>query len=415
MGALTARAEVLTLKEAVQRALENSPTIVAERATLQIRKSERENAGARWFPSLDLISNHGVQKSSPGLPNDPWVSSFGLSLTENLYDNHETITQQKITSLNEEIAQISNTRAKEQLSLDVAAEFYRFSLAKELIALKQQQLELIKKQFVSVSSQYKQGMGTRKDFLRLSTQVKRGEIELRNAENSALGSSVELRRLIGADIQSEVGFQPLSSTEALPVVPTAPPAIEKLFDVQMADKRRAVGPLNVYLAQRKYWPQLNLKSEAYYRNSDYLGPSAGFGANENYGWSAALQLSFNLLDWGIRDRDIQIARSGALIQEADLQKAKLQGNAQLKRLMLDIGQLKRNYDLARELRAAEEETYKVIRGDYEQGKVPYLDLITALKDFLESRSQVLTAHFGLLEAIAKHQFYGGELYETVTR
>jgi outer membrane protein TolC len=412
----------LSLKETLRYAVSHAPELDTARRQLQIREAEISNARAKFLPSLDATSTHGVQTTNvmfPATPpltdisygSNPWVSQAGITLAENLYDNHQSITNLKISNIQSEAAALLLIQIREQLCLNLVQEFYRYSLAKKVSELKTQQLSLIQKELDSVQNQYRDALRTRKDFLRLKIQAQRADIDRRNAENTVKKSVFELRRLAGAPPEDPLDFEVAELPAEASKIPQHPPELKKTPEYLVAAKQFEVSPLQTYLAEREYWPQINLTSQANVQTIGYLGASADNPATEPYSASVLLTVNFNLWDWGTRRRTVEIARSNQMIQENEVRKVSLKINADLDALMVEMNQNLANFELTQSLRDNEQSTYHSLQVEFEEGKLPYLDLITSLKDLLDAKVQYFTAQYGLAETLAKYRYYEASLYE----
>jgi len=400
------------LKESIRYALEHSPALDSEAQRERIADLERANSVARFFPSLDVTATHGLEKSSPRLPNDPWVSQLNLTLTENLYDNGQTITRNKIARLNHDIAALSLLRARHKLALDMVVEYYRYSSAQALAEVKQEQSTILKKQFDSVNSQYRQGLKTKRDFLRLKSQAQRAEIDLQDALIEVDRSRVELARLMGLPSKEEATFKTVLVAELPQGTPEKGPELERGFDVRIAAARRSIAPEEVSLAERKFWPEVFLTTGVAYDTTNYLG--AGSPRTETYNWNALLALKYNLLDWGQRSRDVEKARRNALISDNELSLARQSADAEIRKLMLDLKQRTNNFRAAKNLLEVEEDNFNLLKRDHEAGKVTSYDLILNLNDLLGARVLFYRAQYGLAEGLARYHYYDGNLYETLS-
>jgi outer membrane protein TolC len=413
----------LSLKETIRYAITHAPELDSARRQLQIRDAEILNARAKFLPSLDITSTHGVQSTNvmfPATPpltditygTNPWVSQAGITLTENLYDNHQSITQLKISNVQREAASLQLIQMREQLCLSLVQEIYRYSLAKKISELKTQQLSLIEKELASVQNQYRDGLRTRKDFLRLKIQAQRADIDRRNAENTVKRSIFELRRLAGAPPEDPIEFQVVDLPQEPSKIPSAPPDLKKTPDYLVAAKRYETSPLETYLAERLYWPQINLSSQANVQSIGYLGATPDNPSTQPYSASVFISLNFNLWDWGTRRRNVEIAHSTQMVKENEVRAVSLKVNADLESLMVEMNQNLANFELTQALRDNEQSTYLSLQVEFEEGKLPYLDLITSLKDLLDAKVQYFTAQYGLAESLAKYQYYEASLYES---
>jgi outer membrane protein TolC len=102
-----------------------------------------------------------------------------------------------------------------------------------------------------------------------------------------------------------------------------------------------------------------------------------------------------------------------MIADNNLHATELQVGADVKTLMLTLDEEKANYALTQELLSGEQTSYGVILQDYEEGRSPYLDLITSLSDLLDAKVRVFNAYYGLAQDLAKFHYYDGNLYETI--
>lgn len=409
-----AQAAPLSLSEAVKYALEHSPVLSSESHRAEIADLELKNAFSKFLPSLDASATHGIEKASPRNGTDPWVSTLNLGLTENLYDNGQSLTQHQIARLTREAAALALVKAKQQLALDVAQAFYRFSAGVALADVKKQQSDIFQKQFETVKSQFQQGLKARRDFLRLKSQAQRAVIDHRDATIEVEQSRVALRRLLGAPLQGEaVDFSGVQTSQIPAAAPKDAPPLDDTLEVRIAKVRSSVAPRQTNLAERRYWPQVGLTAGAFYDNSSYLGGSGGFAANDRYGWNVLLTLKYNILDWGERSRDIEKARRNELIAENELSHTKQAVNAEIRTLMLDLQQRENNLRSAKELLEVEEANFGLLKRDYEQGKVSSYDFILNLNDLLAAKVLLFRAQYGLAEGLARYHFYQGNLYEQI--
>ncbi|MEO5969061.1 MAG: TolC family protein, partial [Bdellovibrionia bacterium] len=123
---------------------------------------------------------------------------------------------------------------------------------------------------------------------------------------------------------------------------------------------------------------------------------------------------YNIWDWGIRKRNVEVAHLSRDIQENTLTQNLLEVNAAINTLMLNIHRIQKSLVLNQELLASEEQTYHTLETQYREGKVAYLDLITGLNSLLDAKIQFYSTYFEALRNKAKHSYYKGKLYETIS-
>jgi outer membrane protein TolC len=420
----------LSLREAVEYTLENSPVFDSARKTQSVRELEYKSALAKILPSLDFTTTNGLQNNIPiasttaanpiitSNPSAPWYSSLSLGLTENLYDNGVSLTQIGIAGLNRELAAISYQKTRDDLTLGVVSEFYRFSLATVLLEVRKQQQGMLEKQFRTLTNQYQQGFKTRGDYIRFKTQVQRAEIDRITSENNVIQAEANLRKLLGVSIQAPEppSFDPVKvdrDRKGDGVLPNQPPSIEAVYDYRITKIQEEIYGKNVTLVKRNYWPQVSVSSGVNYVNQNYLNSDTPFAAGHQLSWNALVILQYNLWDWGTRKRDVEIAEYNRDIQGNVLSQNLLDINAQITGLMADVARVSKNYSLTQELLKLEEESNRDFEAQYREGKVTYLDLVTELNNLLDAKVQFFTSYFDALNSSAKYKYYEGKLYESL--
>jgi outer membrane protein TolC len=418
----------LALKGAIQYALEHSPSFDIAKRTQAIRELEYKSAVAKFLPSLDFSTTNGLQNnisiaSGNGTdtllasnPASPWYSTLSLGLSENLYDNGVSVTQLGVANLNRELAQLGWQKARDGLVLDVASEFYRYSLASVLLEVKTRQQALLEKQFKMLTGQYQQGFKTRSDYLRLKTQVQRAEIDQLAAQGSVKRSEANLLKLLGSEEGDSPSFEPLKATQDAVggvVFATAQPAIENVYDFRIKKTQEEINDSAVSLVRRNFWPQVSVSSGISYVNQNYVNSDTAFSAGHQLSWNALLSIQYNIWDWGTRRRDVEIAGFKRDIQGDTLSQGLLDIRAQIAGLMADTARISSGYKLTRELLSAEEESNHDVETRYREGKATYLDLVTELNNLLDARVQFFTSYFDALTVTARYQYFEGKLYESL--
>jgi len=409
-----AQAAPLNLRDAILYAAKNSPALDSAEREALIISLEKRSAGAAFLPTLDLNSTHGLRKTFPRTETNPWVSSLSLDLNETLYDNGQSITRFRTAKLREEESRIRFLQTRDRLFLEIALEFYRHGQAVKNFEIQKEQHEVLRKQYQLTESGYRQGIKTRKDFLRFKTQLSRSEIDLVNSSENVNRSRQELRRLLGVPLAS--ADQPdfvVDESKPRQVEPAQIP-LEGHRDYEISQIQEKIDRLEEIQSRRRLWPELSLTAGASYGSSGYIGPGSGrFTERDSANWNASLGLKYNLLDWGTRSRDAQIAFERREIAGNTRTNQLLSLRLELDRLTTDFRQLKENFRLGEELLNLERRNFEVLASDYRQGKADYLDYITSLRELAAAKTSYYSSLFDLKRGILSQKFHQGTLYETI--
>lgn len=405
----------LTVQETIQLALKKSLVVESSKRQLTIAELEYSNSWSRFLPSLDLDASGGLQKALSGnhLQNttDPFVSRGSLTLSEVLYDNGESLTKFTTARLKKELARLTFLRDRDKMILDLLTKFYIFSLNSRLVDAKKEQLTILEKMYQSATVQYKQGLKTKNDFLRFKIQVQRAEIDLLAAKTAAETSEIAIREI--ANAKEDIKFKPIEPQQLKSENGSLTLDIEKTYEYQRRRVQEKINSEAVKLVERKYWPQVTLTSSVYYTNSQFINSNLPFDANHQTGWNTLVTLSFNLWDWGIRSRDIEVAQQQNLILNNQSSLVVLATQTEISTLTEDLKRLKAYLISNKELLAAEDESHRRLNEQYREGKLGYLDFITSVQNLLDAKIRFFSSQFDFATAEAKYRFYEGTLYEKV--
>lgn len=403
----------LTLPQAVAYGLEHSPTLNSSQRETLIAEMNRKNSVAAFLPKLDLTANHGLRGANPENNPNKWSSSLSVDLTENLYDNGQSFTNLRTSRLAEEISRIQLLQSRDQLLLDIASQFYNHNLAVRTLEVQREQHSILRKQYEMVESGYRQGLKTRKDYLRFKTQLNRADIDLVNSQDSVTKAEQELKRLMGVPLNSPE--QPVFAIDesAPPRDAPAELRVDENREYRIAQLQNESQRLQEEQTRRRLWPELYLSGGANYGSSSYLNSGRSVRDNDSTSWNAVLSLRYNFLDWGTRRREAAIAGERTAITENANTSRLLSLRQELERLRLDIRQLRENFRLGTELLELEKGNLALIDSEYRQGKVSYLDYITSVKDFASARIGYYSSLYGLKRGLLTQHFHRGTLYETI--
>ena len=420
----------LSLKDSLRWALDNSPTFDSARKTQAMRELEATSAYAKMLPSLDFTTTNGLQNNlilnglgstdtltTPN-PTAPWYSYMNLGITENLYDNGVSWTNSRIANLNKRLASVSYFKSRDSLALDLATEFYHYSLAVALLEVRKQQQDILGKQFKSLTSEYHQGFKNRSDYLRFKAQVQKAQIDRIAAENSLIESKMNLRKIMGVNYKAQdfPDFIPVQITQDQKLVRLLKAetlSMEKAYEFQTAQIQKEINDKTVDLTVRNYWPQVSVTSGVNYSNQNYINTNTDFNSNYQLNWNALLTLTYNLWDWGTRKRDVEVAKFNRDIENNTLDQTLLETDAAMKTLVADMERVSLTFNLTYELLALEQETNRDLERNYREGKISYLDLVTELQNLLDAKVQYYTSYFDVLINSAKYKYYEGKIYDSL--
>ncbi len=219
-GLIQAQVKELTLKEALQFALENKSD--AKKAKLQVENSNHQIAEVRAqaLPQVNLTGgltyNPILQESAlpgeifgqPGtiilVPfGQKWNSTAVASLTQNLF-NQSVFTGLKAAKTTREFYAINQQLTEEQLIEKVSSSYYQVYVYQQKLKIAESNLESTKKVRDIIKGQYDNGLAKKIDYDRMSVKVSNLEAAKQQLTNAVQLQENTLKFFIGMAIDQPI-------------------------------------------------------------------------------------------------------------------------------------------------------------------------------------------------------------------
>lgn len=219
-GLIQAQVKELTLKEALQFALENKSD--AKKAKLQVENSNHQIAEVRSqaLPQVNLTGgltyNAILQESAlpgeifgqPGtiilVPfGQKWNSTAVASLTQNLF-NQSVFTGLQAAKTTREFYAINQQLTEEQLIEKVSSSYYQVYVYQQKLKIAESNLESTKKVRDIIKGQYDNGLAKKIDYDRMSVKVSNLEAAKQQLTNAVQLQENTLKFFIGMAIDQPI-------------------------------------------------------------------------------------------------------------------------------------------------------------------------------------------------------------------
>lgn len=405
----------LGVLQVVQNALLTSPDFLSAKNQLEAAQLEKKNAFSAFLPSIDLSATHGLEHLEPDLlgitSQSPVVSSATVSVTEKFYDNGESLKRNTIAGYKLKLAEVNFQKKKATTIRSVILTYYRYALSLKNYKFKQKNYEELARLAKLVGNQYHQGLKTKKDYLSFKTKAQRSELDLIESEKTQTQARADLFAAMGLPINNDVQFD----ENVQMVLPkndlTTDITTTDLYELKELSLQKLIGDIEVDLSKRQTWPTLNLVGVVTYGSSDYIDRNQTWLSQDSTEWKALVNLEFNLLDWGVRNRNVQIAIANQSAFEQRYRKSLLQAENDLSVFKLEVAKSNERYRLLKELQKMEEDTFKLLERDYRSGQSTYLELTTGLMNLLDAQARGLQADYDQADLYLKWKYYKGRLSE----
>jgi outer membrane protein len=347
---------------------------------------------------------------------DPWASGLSVALTEKLFDNWTSVDRLGLTAFEVELAHAARLRTRDALILEVASEFLRYSSAQRFLEVRNQQLASLKKQFNTVMSSYRQGLTAKRDFIRFKSLAQRSEIGVLDAQDQLIKSRIALGRFLGAPFGTgqALEFQAVSDQEVQTLLrfEAPPPVLDKTHEFRLSSIQKKVDEKKLTISERQKLPEVSVTGAVNYANSSFVNSTQPFSANSVWSWNATLGVSYNIWDFGIKNRAVAIARRALDIADEQRRKELLATQNRIEDSIQDFERARSSVELSRELLGLEQESHGSMEREYRQGRASYLDLSTSFDNLLDAQLRYYASSFQLLAARLAMHYFNGTIYDT---
>jgi len=413
-------AEVLTLKAAVAKALENNHEIAAFKNSLAAQKEDIGIAQSSLMPRLTLEErflrtnnptyvfmsklNQGrftMQDFDIDSLNDPSPESdfqTSLAVFQPLLAKQAAIgidmSETAYAAKKEEYF-----RKQETVALQVAQAYLMAQMAASYINVTQRNLEDALEHLRIAGVSYKNGLGLYADTLRAATAVTEAEQKLVSAEKNLKVAQRSLGLLMGLEQSIQTDGDDLDIV--LHDLDHYAKNVESRGDIQSLQLQFENARNNLKLNEAAYLPTLGIGSSYQLNDAD-----VPFGSDSE-SWQAFALLKWELFDGAKRRHEKQKAHFQIAETREHLERLMDAAAFQVFEAYLGVEEAGKNSELAQSALATAEEGQRLVRLRYENALSPLVDLLDAQVSLDQARTNVLVREKQKQLAILKLCFESG--------
>jgi TolC family type I secretion outer membrane protein len=259
MAGVSANAE--TLEEALARAYETNPTLLAQRAQLRAVDEGVPQALSGWRPTVSVTGDVSRQQSynnTRSSPTSRYLSPYGASLdvTQPLYNF--TTSPSVSRAENQVLAERAALLSTEQQVMQQVIDAYTAVLRDQaIVELNSNNERVLRRQLDATNDRFRVGEVTRTDVSQAQARLAQATADRVLAEGNLAASRAVYRNVVGDNPDNLAVPAPLSDlpsnqdeTRAL--------AVANNPDVKAAEYTEIAARDNVRAIEGELWPELNL-------------------------------------------------------------------------------------------------------------------------------------------------------------
>lgn len=418
-------AQAVTLDEAIEAALENSPTLHAAESRILSAKAMLRQANSYYYPFIGVSATYARTDNPPQAfmmslnqrnlnmmdpsfnPNEPEDTEnlrFSLGAQWRLFDRQRDAGR-KMARHGTAARAEALAAARNQLVFEVTRGFFSVLQA---IAFTEVQIESersIKESLRIAEARFEEGGAVRTDVLNLKTQLAQANEDLIRARNGLLMAIAALNTAIGFDLVSADNIQApaTSSLEAPPPKCTNPLAYENRPELRAARLMRQVKEMELNKAKGGYAPTFSAFA-SYDMDSDV---SSDF--EESY--MAGIMTEINVFDGSLTRSSVHAARAELNAAKAEEQQARLNLNLDLKQAFIRAQEAWERMEVTRKSLDTALEAQRIVQEQYEHGSADISILLQTQTGVTAMQTRNVAAKYDYLIALSNLQRAKGELAE----
>jgi outer membrane protein len=414
-------AEVLTLEQAIEIAMQRNPFLVASRSEVDAARARVTQAAASYYPQVNASAGYDhtwYDTNSGSFYTNDSVDTYaaGLSVSQFLYDFGKTPAQVEKSSQSLESTHNNLQTVEKTLVKDVKQSYFEALKNQQLVNVGEEALNARKKHLEQSRALYKEGMRPKIDVTRGEVEVSQAELQLVIARYGLRRSFIALEKLLGGPPKS--GAYVLA--EENPLSPT-PPELKTLIDLALEQRSELAGAraqiksaeADLVSAKRSAYPSLNARG-----SYNYSGDDSPLEHELDHRWQVGVSLNWPL-STGYR-QTAQVSESEANVRRLNAlyENQILSVIEEVTQAYLTVNEAEETIKTAETAFRQAKENLDMAEGRYKTGVSDSIELSDAQVLYTESRSSLVQAMYEHHKALAGLEFaVGGQqtLHESTVK
>jgi outer membrane protein len=409
----------LSLKEAIQTALKDNPSVFEVRAQVDIAAERVIQARSGFMPQID-VSGAYDRTTNPSrtfafklnqglftqedfnidrLNNPDPIDNYAGRITAiwPLYDSGQSWYSFRQAELGQKASQLEMIRMRRQVIARTVVTYVGLLMAREQLAIVQQTLTTAEAHRKMVASRYQSGFVVKSDLLQTDVHIANLEQQQLQAASQQEVAGAELNAAMGSAIDSK--YQLTSRLESnLEITGSlehwVDMALGRRADLKQIELQQAAVEEEIKKARAAYLPSLNLTGN-YEVNTENFDESS-----DNY--SVGAVVTFNIFSGNRTSAKVAEAKASLKKIEALRRQLKQRIQVETRQAYLQADSSRRRIQVARLAVTQAEEALRIVRNRYKNGLFTIVDL-------LNSELALQQAHTNRLQAVHDYKVASANL------
>jgi outer membrane protein len=302
----------LNLQETISAALEANLTLKQAEAEVKAAQETKKARTTDFLPTLSSRYSY-LRRNEPatqaiGVPGvgfaDVLISpqdeySFVTSFSQPIFTGFSLVNQYQIASLGLDVAEFKQQLTRQNIILDAKNAYFQILKTQKLLDVAQITVKQITAQKDVAENMYQVGMSPLNDLLQSQVQLANAKQALITAQNNLAIAKSQFNTLLIRPVNSPVSIVDILNYKPFPydIDYCLSQAEQHRLEIQVADLEVQISQKNLKLAQRNYYPTVNLQGN-YYRLGTDWDVNGGEGISDSRYWDIQATATWNFWEWG---------------------------------------------------------------------------------------------------------------------
>ncbi len=406
------------VSDCIEFALKYNPDILSADSRYKSAGAEITAAFGEFLPSIDLSMGYTRQLNAEGgktvnvggqiipLPStNPNSYRINAGASYVIFNGFSREANYNRTKENLNNIYFSNQHLRRSVTLNVYRLFTEVLRTKQIIKLRQENLDLAKKDYLKIKAQYDVGILPVTNIYTQEAEISNRELELLKAENDYKLASANLLALMGLNPDSEAEFsddgypksikdhnidnfrKEIGSIEA-----ATDRAIKNRLDIQAVDYSISSAHLQMQVANSQYFPILSVLGGWSWTNND-LSKFSDLGRSY-----IGLNLQIPIFDNFKTNNQVQAAK--AFLDQKEIEKNVLIQNIrkEVKTAFLNLETAEKQIEISEKAFLAAEKSFESAEGRFRAGSIGITDYYYANNLYINAKINRITAFHNYFNA-----------------
>ena len=288
-----------TITEALAANLEVQSSKEGTKAAMAVQKARRTN----FFPTFNASYQYSRNDEASNIggfiqsPKEEYM--FATTVIQPIFTGFSNLNSYRIAELGLDMAEINEKRVRQDITLKAKQVYFSLLRNQKLLSIAEDTVKLLEAHKNVAKNFYEVGMTPLNDLLQSEVELANAKQELivakNNFENAESNFNTLLRRPLITPVAVKDILEYTSFEQDLDYCFSE--AEKNRPELKIADLEVEIAAKEVKLAQKNYFPSINLQG-TYFKNGTDWNVDGGDGIYDPSGWNILAMASWNFWEWG---------------------------------------------------------------------------------------------------------------------